>query len=151
LLNHAWQHEPHPWPQRAALLGSPTPAKYEEYLYRLDHDDQAREVARTFPRVFYGDQSPHAGLFRDDGKPTYAKTMQFYLAGYGRYIGEASLGLVLYVIRDMIVTKGDEQLYQNPLLIAMLQQALDLQPFHPLAQREWLKLRLVSRKLKDKG
>lgn len=149
LLNQAWNSETHPWPMRAALLGSPSNRKYEEYLYKLNHNDEAREVARTFPRVFYGDQPLQSEPYVDDHKPNYAKTLQFYLSNYPRFLDEASLGLALYISCDFILTKGDGELRKHPQLMKMLRQALELEPLHPLARREWIKLQSLARKIKD--
>lgn len=140
LLDRALSYEKHPWPKRAALLGCPSSEKYEAYLQYLRQNDQAREVARTFPRVFYGDQSPQSGLFHDDRKPNYAKTLQFYLTNYPRFLDESSLALVIYVCRDIIATKGDLELRRNSALMEKMKLVLQIEPLNPLARREWLEL-----------
>lgn len=141
LILSAWLKEKHPWIRRTALIAQPNPEKFEEFIAQLDRDDLARQVARTFPRVFYGDQSYRAGVFLDDHEPHYSQTFWYYLPGYSRYLADPSLALVLYVIRDILQTKGVKQLVSDIELSALMYRMLTIEPTHPLPQKQWTLLR----------
>ena len=149
-IEHAWHHENHPWVKRAALLGNLSDERIEEYLYYLRKDDLAREVARTFPRVFYGDQSAQLGIYTDDNQPNYYNTLWYYMLNYSKYLYSSSLGMTLFVINDIIRTKGVVQILEHRELAGLIYRGVNLPPKNHIALEQWRILVKLLRPIKDR-
>jgi transcriptional regulator with XRE-family HTH domain len=141
LISTAWRKEKHPWILRGALVVLSDSARYEEFLDLVNRNDLARQVARTYPRVYYGDQPHTVSVFLDDGRPTYSRTLRYYLSNHPRYLSSPGQALALTAIRDMLEVKGVGPSLDDLRSSILLYRALNLQPIHPLAKREWNRLR----------
>jgi transcriptional regulator with XRE-family HTH domain len=150
IISTAWQTEKHPWVRRSALVVLGDSSKFEEFIDLAKRDDLTRQATRTYPRVYYGDQSYKAGVFIDDQSSVYYRTLRHYLSNHPRYSLRPGNALALYTIRDILQTKGVEPLLQDTQLSSLLYRALDIQPLHPLAQREWQELHNTVQPIYDK-